>query len=322
MFEQLNDSIQSDNTDQLKHFLSAKDLSHNQIKKIITTAQSFFDRENKISDFKSTLSNKIAANLFFETSTRTRISFEVAAHKLGVHVIDFNHQISSTKKGESLSDTLHNLIAMGIHLFIVRHQEEHLPTYLAEQTLDKASIINAGDGRNEHPTQAMLDIFTIHRYKPNFKALSIAIVGDILHSRVANSLSWALHHMGTTDIRWVAPSSLLPKSPVIPSIRYFDQLKYGIENVDVIVVLRLQRERMSDALSLSADDYFKHYGLTAEVLKNAKSDAIVMHPGPLNRHVEIAPDVADGKQSVILEQVTNGIAVRMAIMKLLLERFK
>lgn len=312
-------SIQSDAKGNLQHFLSVKDLTPKQIKNILSTAQSFINKHNQIQNTKFNFQNIIMANLFFEASTRTRISFEIAAFKLNAHVINFNPDISSVVKGESLLDTLQNLIAMGVDLFVIRHKEEFTPKNLAEQIQSKVCIINAGDGRNEHPTQAMLDLLTIARHKSDIAALRVAIVGDILHSRVANSLSWGLHHMGCADIRWVGPSVLLPTDVHIPGVTRHEELESGLEKADVIMVLRLQRERMSSALSLSTDDYFKQYGITSDAIKSAASDAIIMHPGPINRNVEIASEIADGEQSVILEQVTNGVAIRMAIIKTLLE---
>lgn len=296
----------------LRHFLSIKELSLADMMQIIERAKTLLNAPNK-----NTLVDKIVANLFFEMSTRTRSSFEIAAKRLGAQLLNFDSKISSLDKGETLLDTAFNLEAMGVNLFVIRHSEEGVPQFIAEH-LNNASVINAGDGCHEHPTQAMLDVFTIAQQRQDWDQLSIAIVGDILHSRVAHSALHAFLTLKVPDIRLVGPKALLPDNMELSGVRLFEDLTTGIHQADVIIVLRLQHERMREKLVLSKEDYFLNYGLTTERLKLAKPNAIVMHPGPMNRGVEIESAVADGPQSVILQQVSNGIAVRMAIMQMLL----
>ena len=254
-------------------------------------------------------------------STRTRTTFEIAAKRLSADVVNLNIGSSSTSKGESLIDTIDNLAAMSADMFVMRHSESGAPTFMA-QHLNRTSggtihVINAGDGRHAHPTQALLDMYTIRHYKQDFTKLRVAIVGDILHSRVARSDIHALTTLGCPEVRAVGPSTLLPSHLDNMGVRVYHDLVEGIKDCDVIIMLRLQKERMTGALIPSAQEYFKHFGLTEEKLRHAKPDAIVMHPGPMNRGVEIDSAVADGPQSVILNQVTFGIAVRMAVMSIL-----
>ena len=261
-------------------------------------------------------------NLFFENSTRTRTTFEIAAKRLSADVVNLNVQASSTSKGESLLDTIDNLAAMKADMFVVRHGQSGAP-YLIAKHINKVAphirVMNAGDGRHAHPTQALLDAFTIQHFKGDFHHLRVAIVGDILHSRVARSNIHALATLGVPEIRAIAPLTLLPSGLKEMGLQVYTDLAEGLRGVDVIIMLRLQNERMRGALLPSTQEYFKHYGLTQEKLALAKPDAIVMHPGPMNRGVEIDSAVADGAQSVILSQVTFGIAVRMAVMSMLAE---
>jgi aspartate carbamoyltransferase catalytic subunit len=301
----------------IPHFLSIKEVSFDTIMQLIAQAQSLIDSQN--SELELALKNKTVANLFFEMSTRTRSSFELAAKRLGADVLNFDTKLSSLGKGETLLDTVSNLEAMGVDAFIIRHKEEGIPEFVAKHS-KRASIINAGDGCHEHPTQAMLDALTIYQQRRNFDQLSIAIVGDILHSRVAHSALHAFLTLKVPDIRLVGPKTLLPEMIKLPGVSLHQDLKNGISNADVIMVLRLQHERMQEKNMLSPQEYFSNYGLTTEKLNYAKPNAIVMHPGPINRGVEIESEVADGPQSVILQQVSNGVAMRMAIMKMLLKR--
>jgi aspartate carbamoyltransferase catalytic subunit len=255
--------------------------------------------------------------LFFEPSTRTRNTFELAARRCGATVINIDIKNSATKKNESLIDTIKTLEAMQIDIFIVRHKLKGLPHRVAKNT--KGSIINAGDGTNEHPTQALLDILTISKYKKNFEVLSIAIIGDIKHSRVAHSDINALLTLGVKDIRLISPYDLDYHNCQSSYITHTNDIDKGVQGVDVIIVLRLQKERMLASDIPNETQYFSHFGLTQQRLSLARPDAIVMHPGPINREVEIASNVADSKQSLILEQVTNGIAIRMAVMSLLMQ---
>lgn len=307
------------------HFLSTQHLTRSQILQLLQKAQTYLSADNSLIQPPPLLKDKIVANLFFENSTRTRCSFEIGAQKLGAYVLNFNALTSSAQKGETLLDTVHNLEAMGVNLFVIRHSETGIPRWIAEQLKDRAAVINAGDGTNEHPTQAMLDILTIQRHKPDFSKLIVSIIGDIRHSRVARSLCFALNTLGVTDIRLVAPSSLLPTNShgaasvdteTCPPYKYYNDLTTGIENADVVMTLRMQHERMNkEETVFDLEDYIKHYKLTANKLRHAKSDAIVMHPGPMNRGVEIESAVADGRQSVILEQPKFGVAMRMAVME-------
>jgi aspartate carbamoyltransferase catalytic subunit len=285
---------------------------------ILDTAESLLGVAERRVKKLPTLHGKTVVNLFFEASTRTRTTFELAAKRLSADVLTLNIDTSSAIKGESLLDTLRNIEAMQCDMFIVRHGQSGAAEFIARHVKPHIAVLNAGDGCHAHPTQAMLDVFTIHRHKPDFNNLQVAIVGDILYSRVARSLIQALNILGVTDIRIVAPRTLLPVAVNNLGVKVFHDPRDGLQNVDVVVMLRLQKERMEGALLPSKQEFFQCYGLTEERLSLAKPDAIVMHPGPTNRGVEIDSRVADGPQSVILEQVTNGIAVRMAIMSITL----
>jgi aspartate carbamoyltransferase catalytic subunit len=303
---------------QLKHFLSFEGLSEPLITSILDHAESFMSLDRKTIKTVPLLRGKTVMTLFFEPSTRTRTTFELAAKRLSANVVNINISHSATSKGESLLDMLCNLEAMGVDMFIVRHPESGAPHFMAEQVCPGVSVINAGDGQHAHPTQAMLDMYTIRAEKKDFKKLKVAIVGDILHSRVARSQINALHLLGTPDIRVVGPKTLIPAdmSQLPVSVHY--DLEQGISNVDVVILLRLQKERMQSALLPSSHEFYHRYGLTPETLKAAHPEAIVMHPGPINRGTEIASEVADGPQSVILKQVRYGLAVRMAVLSMTL----
>ncbi len=301
----------------LAHLLTTEGLSAEVITHILDTAEQFVpvgDREIKKVPL---LRGKAVFNLFFENSTRTRTTFEIAAKRLSADVINLNIGASSTTKGETLLDTVYNLEAMDADMFVVRHSQSGAAHLIASHVRPGVHVINAGDGRHAHPTQGLLDMYTIRHYKKDFRALTVAIVGDVLHSRVARSQIHALATLGVPELRVIAPRTLLPKDVERLGVRVFNDMAAGLKDVDVVIMLRLQNERMNGALLPSAQEFFKSYGLTAEKLRLAKPDAIVMHPGPMNRGVEIDSNVADGKQSVILPQVTFGIAVRMAVMALL-----
>jgi len=316
----MRQDIQFDNKGRLRHFLTTEGLSRQTLTEILDHAENFASVINKPVKKAPLLRGKTIANLFFEASTRTRTTFELAAKRLSADVININIQTSATKKGESLLDMLRNLEAMHCDMFIVRHMQSGAAHFIAEHVAPHISVINAGDGSYAHPTQAMLDMFTIRRHKPDFTALRVAIIGDIMHSRVARSQIHALNILGVPDVRVIGPHTLIPPQAEQLGVHVFHQMEQGLRDVDVIITLRLQRERMEGALLPSEDEYFCSYGLTPEKLALAKDDAIVMHPGPINRGVEIESTVADGPQSVILEQVTNGLAVRMAVMSLILGR--
>jgi aspartate carbamoyltransferase catalytic subunit len=263
------------------------------------------------------LQGKSVFNIFFENSTRTRTTFEIAAKRLSADVINLNIGSSSTSKGETLLDTVDNLCAMHADMFVVRHSQSGAAHLIARHVAPNIHVINAGDGRHAHPTQALLDMFTIRHYKKEFHNLRVAIVGDVLHSRVARSQIHALTTLGVPELRVIAPKTLLPAEVEKLGVHVYQDMLEGLKNVDVVMMLRLQNERMQGALLPSAQEYFKYYGLTQKKLALAKPDAIVMHPGPMNRGVEIDSSVADGAHSVILPQVTFGIAVRMAVMSML-----
>lgn len=310
--------IQFDSQGRLRHLLTIEGLKRETIVEILNTAESFItvgEREIK----KVPLARgRTVVNLFFESSTRTRTTFEIAAKRLSADVININTSVSAASKGESLLDTVRNLEAMHTDLFVVRHSYSGAAYLIANHVPTHVHIINAGDGRHAHPTQAMLDMFTIRRHKGEFQNLRVAIVGDILHSRVARSQIHALTTLGAAEVRVIAPRTLLPIDVEKLGVHAFTDMRAGLDGVDVIMMLRLQLERMTGALIPSQQEYFNLYGLTWDKLAHAKPDAIVMHPGPMNRGLEIESSVADGPQSVILPQVTNGIAVRMAVMALIL----
>lgn len=308
--------MQIDADGRLRHFLTIEGLSRALLTEILDTAESFTTVGEQIVKKVPLLRGKTIVNLFFEASTRTRTTFELAAKRLSADVLNINVSTSAAIKGETLLDTLRNLEAMHCDMFIVRHAESGAAHFIARHAAPHVSVINAGDGRHAHPTQAMLDMFTLRRYKPDFGQLCVAIVGDILHSRVARAQIHALTTLGVAEVRVIAPKTLLPTHVETLGVHVFHDLRAGLRDVDVIMTLRLQHERMQGALLPSEREYFHLYGLTAEKLHYAKPDAIVMHPGPINRGVEIDSQVADGKHSVILQQVTHGIAVRMAIMAL------
>ncbi|NBT79011.1 MAG: aspartate carbamoyltransferase catalytic subunit [Betaproteobacteria bacterium] len=308
---------QIDGQGRLRHLLSIDGLPKAMIERVLDTASAFLDVSDRTVKKLPLLRGRSVFNLFFENSTRTRTTFEIAAQRLSADVFNLNISASSASKGESLLDTIDNLAAMNADLFVVRHAQSGAP-FLIAQHLDQLGkdvhVINAGDGRHEHPTQALLDAYTIRHFKKNFTGLRIALVGDILHSRVARSNIHALTTLGVPDVRAVGPATLLPGGLESMGVRVFHDMREGLRDVDVVIMLRLQNERMRGALLPSAQEYFKHYGLTPEKLAYAAPDAIVMHPGPMNRGVEIDSAVADGPQAVILSQVTFGIAVRMAVL--------
>ena len=311
-----HNNLQLTDSGQLRHFLNIEGLPPAILTEILDTADSFISMEQQSVKKVPLLRGKTVVNLFFEASTRTRSTFELAAKRLSADVLNLNITTSATSKGETLLDTLRNLRAMASDMFVVRHADSGAAHFIAQHVTPDIAIINAGDGRHAHPTQAMLDMFAIRRHKGDFADLSVAIVGDILHSRVARSQIRALRALGTTDIRVIGPQTLLPPDIEAMGVRVYHRLIDGISNADVVIMLRLQNERMQSAMLPSEHEFYRLYGLTTETLKYAKPDAIVMHPGPINRGVEIESEVADGPQSVILNQVSYGIAVRMAVMSM------
>lgn len=302
---------------QLKHLLSIEGLPKKVLLHILDTAESFVGIAERDVKKVPLLRGKTVCNIFFENSTRTRTTFEIAAKRLSADVINLNVNTSSQSKGEAILDTVNNLIAMNTDMFIVRHSQSGAAHLIAQHVPDNISVVNAGDGRHSHPTQGLLDVFTIRRYKPDMHNLRIAIVGDVLHSRVARSEIHALTTLGVPEIRVIAPKTLLPNEVEKLGVHVFHDMRAGLKDVDVVMMLRLQNERMSGAMLPSTQEFFKTFGLTPEKLALARPDAIVMHPGPMNRGVEIDSRVADGSQAVILPQVTYGIAIRMATMAIL-----
>jgi aspartate carbamoyltransferase catalytic subunit len=308
---------QLNRNDELIHLLSIEGLPQGILQHILDTAGTFLSVNDREVKKVPLLRGKSVFNLFFENSTRTRTTFEIAAKRLSADVINLDIARSSTAKGESLLDTIANLSAMHADMFVVRHSESGAPYLIARHCAPHVHVVNAGDGRHSHPTQGLLDMYTIRHYKKDFTKLSVAIVGDIVHSRVARSDIHALTTLGVPEIRAVGPKTLVPGDLKEMGVRVCHDLAEGIRGADVVIALRLQNERMSGAMLPSAGEYFKTFGLTPERLTLAKPDAIVMHPGPINRGVEIDSAVVDGQQSVILPQVTFGIAVRMAVMSII-----
>ena len=301
---------------ELQHLLTIEGLPRAVVTRILDTASSFVGVGDRDVKKVPLMRGKSVFNLFFESSTRTRTTFEIAAKRLSADVFNLNINVSSAAKGETLLDTIANLSAMQADLFVVRHEASGAPYLIAQHVAPHVHVINAGDGRHAHPTQALLDMYTIRHFKKDFSNLTVAVVGDVLHSRVARSNIHALTTLGVAEVRAIAPLTLLPSGLDQMGVRVFTDMCEGLKGVDVVIMLRLQSERMRGALLPSSHEYFKHYGLTEEKLALAKPDCIVMHPGPMNRGVEIDSAVADGKQSVILSQVTFGIAVRMAVMSI------
>lgn len=295
----------------MQNFIDITQFSETSLLALLAEAQHFLDF--KI-DNTSILKNKFIANLFFEPSTRTLCSFEIAAKRLGANVINLNTAHSSMQKGETVLDTILNLQTMGIQAFVIRHKKENLVNEIATKLEQQSIIINAGSGTQQHPSQALLDMLTIQQHKPDFSDLTVAIIGDMFHSRVAHSDIAALQLLNTKEIRLIAPTSLLPQKISQKNITTFTEIKSGLKNVDVIITLRMQHERAAIGKMPSVDAFHQQYGLTLERLQLAKANAIIMHPGPVNRGVELTDEVIASPQSVILQQPSMGVAVRMAIL--------
>jgi aspartate carbamoyltransferase catalytic subunit len=300
----------------LRHIISLADLDVEQMQTLLDSAQAMRPQALAGTGLRQLLAGRTVCTLFFEPSTRTRNSFQLAATRLGADVLNFDAGNSSGKKGETAIDTMRNLEAMGVDCFIVRTAIDGGLQELIEAARPETRFINAGDGRSNHPTQGLLDMLTIRQFKgTDFSALKVAIVGDIRHSRVARSDLQALKKLGCTDIRYCAPDSLLPEEGILDGCRRTQDLRDALDGADVVMTLRLQHERMTQGLVQSLEDYHRDYGLSDARLTHAKADAIVMHPGPMNRGVEITDALADGPRSVIMAQVSNGVAVRMACLK-------
>ncbi|MHB8424270.1 MAG: aspartate carbamoyltransferase catalytic subunit [Gammaproteobacteria bacterium] len=301
----------------LHHLLTLADLPRDSLLALLDRADRFAVKPDAAAPRFDLLAGITVANLFFEPSTRTRTSFELAARRLGADVITLDLAFSSTVKGESLVDSLYTLEAMNMDLFVVRHREPGVPETLAQHALPHVHVISAGEAHVSHPTQGLLDALTIRQHKKDFGKLAVAIVGDIRHSRVARSAVQALALLGTRDIRFAGPAELLPDDLAGEKFTNMDK---ALEGADVVMMLRIQKERMQAGLIPDEREYSRRYGLDGARLRLAKPDAIVMHPGPMNRGVEITSEIADGPQSVIREQVSNGVAVRMAVMAILMSK--
>ena len=310
---------QLDASGRLRHLLTLEGLPRAAIERLLNRAQVLLPHAHGGTALRGTLAGKAVCTLFFETSTRTRSSFQLAAARLGADTLNFDASTSSTKKGETAADTLRTIEAMGVHGFVVRHPENGAVAGLAEVAGPGTALVNGGDGRHEHPTQGLLDMLTLRQAKgADFSRLKVLVVGDVRHSRVARSDLHALRTLGVAGARVCGPQALLPDAAELAGCDVVRDFDAALEGVDVVMMLRLQRERMESGLVSSLEDYHRDYGLTAARLRRAAPDAIVMHPGPMNRGVEIDADVADGPQSRILAQVANGVAVRMAVLEELL----
>lgn len=308
--------LQLNDEGRLRHFLSLDGLPRAMLTEILDTADSFLEVGSRSVKKVPLMRGMTVCNVFFENSTRTRTTFELAAKRLSADVITLNVSTSSTSKGETLTDTLRTLEAMAADMFVVRHADSGAAHFIAEHVSPNVAIINGGDGRHSHPTQGMLDMLAIRRHKGNVENLKVAIVGDILHSRVARSNMLALKTLGCPDIRVIAPKTLLPVGLEQYGVNVYTDINKGLKDVDVIIMLRLQRERMQGGLLPSEGEFYRLYGLSEQRLALAHPEAIVLHPGPINRGVEIDSVVADSPRSVILNQVTYGIAVRMAVLSM------
>lgn len=303
----------------LHHLLTMHSLDQKKITYLLDRAEYFLQTCIARQTVLETLRGKVIVNLFFEPSTRTRNSFEIAAHRLGAIVLSPDMKQSSTVKGEILIDTIRNLEAMGASLLVIRHPENHLTQFLSAELKTDVAVVNAGDGSNEHPTQTLLDLMTIRQHFPDFAKLNVAILGDVVHSRVARSLMTGLQCMGVSKIRIIAPDYFTPPDAELNQVDVYHSLESGLHDVDIVYALRIQKERISTEQRPKDDQYFKQFGLTEEKLRLAKPNAIVMHPGPMNRGIEIESAVADGSQSVILQQTRNSVAIRMAVLEVLLQ---
>lgn len=304
---------QLDSQGHLRHLVTLDGLSGDVLTGLMDRAEAYLIAPGQPGPGDRSLEGLTVCQLFYEASTRTKISFELAARRLGADVVNLVIPSSSATKGETVLDTLLTIQSMAVDFFVIRHKEAGLMRNIATQVCDRTSLINAGEGQQSHPTQGLLDVLTIRQHKKDFENLSIAITGDIRHSRVARSTCHALLALGVHDLRLIAPENLLPESNELTHARRYTDFDAGITGCDVIMMLRLQKERMQSGDIPDMDSYRKHYCLTSPRLKLARGDAIVMHPGPINRGIDMDSEVVDGRQSVIHQQVGNGVAVRMAV---------
>ena len=312
-------SAQIDPQGRLRHLLTLEGLSRPVLEHLLDRAQALVEHAHGGSALRGVLAGKAVCTLFFEPSTRTRSSFQLAAARLGADTLNFDAAASSAKKGESDADTLRTIEAMGVNGFVVRHPDDGAVAALAAEAGPGTALVNAGDGRHAHPTQGLLDMLTLRQARGrDFSGLKVLVVGDLAHSRVARSDLHALRALGCGEIRLCGPAALLPAAEAVADCVVGTDFDAALDGVDAVMMLRLQRERMATGLVASLDDYHRDYGLTAQRLRRAAPDAVVMHPGPMNRGVEIDAAVADGPQSLVLRQVANGVAVRMAVLEELL----
>ena len=310
---------QFDTDGRLRHLITLEGMTGEQIRELIERAQQFLRSSGEMPARSHSLEGVTVGNIFTEPSTRTRSSFELAARRLGADVINLEIQLSSRVKGETVLDTIYTLQAMAVDVFVIRDAEPGVGQYVAEHVQDHVSVLSAGEAHLSHPTQGLLDALTIQQFKGGYRDLVIAVVGDVRHSRVARSAYQVFTALEVGELRIVAPDALMPDPGEMPGAKRFESLEAGIAHADVVMMLRIQKERMAEASIPDAHDYFKRWGLTKARLKLARPEAIVMHPGPMNRDIEIASDVADGSHSVIRQQVTNGVAMRMAVLETVIE---
>ena len=308
-------ALQLDANGNLRHLLTLKGLDKALLTDMLDDAEGYLTAPGVLPARSQSLAGRTVGNLFFEPSTRTRASFDLAGKRLGADVLNLDVNTSSRKKGESILDTIYTLQAMHVDVMVVRDASDGVPAYIARHVQPHVSILNAGESDVSHPTQGLLDVLTIRQHKGAFEDLNIAIVGDIRHSRVAMSATHALTTLGVGDLRLISPPVLAPDADKVPGARIVNNLAEGIADADVVMALRIQRERIGNLDGIPGiDEYFANYGVSHDSMKLARPDAIVMHPGPMNRGIEIEGSLADGPQSVITQQVTNGVAVRMAVL--------
>jgi aspartate carbamoyltransferase catalytic subunit len=306
--------LQRDQAGRLRHLLTLEGLSRDELSHLLDLAQFYVRFPGELPARDQSLWGRTVANLFFEPSTRTRVSFELAARRLGADVVNLDLHSSSRVKGETVLDTIYTLQAMQVDVFVMRDAEPGLPAYVSAHVAPHVSVLNAGEAHVSHPTQGLLDVLTIRQRKGDVSGLTVAIVGDVNHSRVARSTGRALLTLGVGELRLVSPANLMPAPGELEGAARCTSLAEGIRDADVIMALRIQHERMSASDALDKQAFYREWGISMENLRHARPDAIVMHPGPMNRGVEITSDVADGPHSVIRQQVTNGVAVRMAVL--------
>ena len=313
--EQDDTKLQFDQNGNLRHLLSLKDLDSSLLTELLDEAEAFLTVPGALPARSQSLAGRTVGNLFFEPSTRTRASFDLAGRRLGADVLNLDVNTSSRKKGESILDTIYTLEAMQVDIMVVRDASDGVPAYIARHVEDHVSILNAGESDVSHPTQGLLDLLTVRQHNSDFKNMAVAIVGDIQHSRVAMSASEALQTMCIGELRLVSPPALAPDTDKFPGAIIVDNIVDGLRDADVVMALRIQRERIGNLDGVPGiDEYFANYGVSHESMKLAKPDAIVMHPGPMNRGIEIEGTLADSSRSVVTKQVTNGVAVRMAVL--------